>query len=88
MDKIIIKDIRFHGYHGVPAAEREVGGQYEIDATLCLPLVIPGNTDTLGDTIDYAKVVQLIIDVGTQNSFRLIEALAETIATEILKQFL
>ena len=87
MDNIIIKDIRFHGFHGVPAEEREVGGHYEVDAILNYSLANAGKTDTLEHTIDYAKVIDLITNIGTQRSFKLIEALAETIASDILKQF-
>ncbi len=87
MDKIILKGIRFHGHHGVPEAERQVGGHYEIDATLGCPLMNPGRTDALVDTIDYSEVVTRIVEIGTQQSFQLIEALAEKIATVILEQF-
>ena len=87
MDKIILKGIRFHGHHGVPEAERQVGGHYEIDVTLGCPLVNPGRTDALADTIDYSEVVTRIVEIGTQQSFQLIEALAEKIATVILEQF-
>ena len=88
MDKIILKGIRFHGHHGVPEAERQVGGHYEIDATLgCSTLANPGRTDALADTIDYSEVVTRIIEIGTQQSFQLIEALAEKIAAVILEQF-
>ena len=87
MDKIIIKSIKFHGNHGVPEAERQVGGHYEVDATLGCSLVDAGKTDALEDTIDYAGVVDLIVDIGTQKSFQLIEALAETICSEILIRF-
>ena len=87
MDKIILKGIRFHGHHGVPDAERLVGGHYEIDATLGYNLAIPGTTDALTDTIDYAEVVTRIVEIGTQQSFQLIEALAEKIATVLLTQF-
>ena len=87
MDKIILKGIRFHGHHGVPEAERHVGGHYEIDAALGCTLTNPGKTDALADTIDYSEVVTRIIEIGTQQSFQLIEALAEEIATVILEQF-
>ena len=87
MDKIILKGIRFHGHHGVPEAERQVGGHYEIDATLGYPFANAGRTDALVDTIDYTEVVARIIEIGTQQSFQLIEALAEKIATVILEQF-
>ena len=87
MDSIIIKGIRFHGHHGVPEAEREIGGHYKIDATLYCSLMNAGRTDALEDTIDYASLVDLIVDIGTQQSFQLIETLAETIASQILKRF-
>ena len=87
MDKLILKGIRFHGHHGVPEAERHVGGHYEVDVTLGRALVKPGTTDALADTIDYAEVVSRIVEVGTQQSFQLIEALAEKIASVILEQF-
>lgn len=87
MDRIILKDIRFHGFHGVPSEEREVGGHYEVDAIINYSLANAGKTDALEHTIDYAKVVDLITDIGTKKSYKLIEALAETIASEIIKQF-
>lgn len=87
MDKIILKGIQFHGYHGVAEEERQLGQKYEIDLALTTDLSIPGKTDNLAHTIDYAQVVQLVIEIGTQQSFQLFEALAETIAGEILAQF-
>ena len=87
MDKLILKGIRFHGHHGVPEAERQVGGHYEVDATLGCTLVKSGETDALPDTVNYAEVVSRIVDIGTQQSFQLIEALAEKIASVILEQF-
>ena len=87
MDKIILKGIRFHGHHGVPEAERQVGGHYEIDVTLGCNLATAGSTDALMDTIDYAEVVTRIVEIGTQQSFQLIEAFAEKIAAVILAEF-
>ena len=87
MDKIILRDIQFHGYHGVAEAERQLGQKYEIDLELMTDLSAAGKTDDLTDTIDYAQVVQRVIEIGTQGSFQLFEALAETIAESILAQF-
>ena len=87
MDKVILKGIQFHGYHGVAEAERQLGQKYEIDLELMTDLSAAGKTDDLAHTIDYAQVVQLAIDIGTQQSFQLFEALAETIADAILAQF-
>ena len=87
MDKIILKGIRFHGYHGVAEAERQLGQKYEIDLEMMTDLATAGKTDDLAHTIDYAQVVQLVIEIGTQGSFQLFETLAETIAEAVLAQF-
>ena len=87
MDKIILKGIQFHGYHGVVEAERQLGQKYEIDLELTIDLSAASKTDDLAYTIDYAQVVQRVIEIGTQQSFQLLEALAETIAEAILAQF-
>jgi 7,8-dihydroneopterin aldolase/epimerase/oxygenase len=84
---MILKDIRFHGYHGVAEAEREIGQKYELDVELSCDLSAAGQTDDLTHTINYAKVVELIVNIGTERSFQLIEALAEAVATAILNQF-
>ena len=87
MDKIILKGIRFHGYHGVAEAERQLGQKYEIDLEMMTGLATAGKTDDLAHTIDYAQVVQLAVKIGTQQSFQLFETLAETIAEAVLAQF-
>ena len=87
MDKIILKGIRFHGYHGVVEAERQLGQKYEIDLELMTDLATAGKTDDLAHTIDYTQVVQLAVKIGTQQSFQLFETLAETIAEAVLAQF-
>jgi len=87
MDNIIIQGIRFHGNHGVSEEERQVGGHYEVDVTLGCSLVDAGKSDALEDTIDYASVVEFIVNIGTNQSFQLIEALAETMVSEILEKF-
>jgi dihydroneopterin aldolase len=86
-DKIILKGIRFHGYHGTSESERQVGQKYEVDAELICSLAAAGCTDDLGQTVDYAEVVDLIIETGTEKSFHLIEALAERSASRILNRF-
>ena len=87
MDKIILEGLQFHGYHGVAEAERQLGQKYEIDLELITDLSAAGKTDDLTRTIDYAQVVQLVIEIGAGQSFQLFEALAETIADAVLAQF-
>ena len=86
-DKIILKGIRFHGYHGTSESERQVGQKYEVDVELICSLATAGCTDDLDDTVNYTDVVDLIVKIGTEKSFHLIEALAERSASGILNRF-
>lgn len=86
-DRIILKGIRFHGYHGISESERQVGQKYEVDVELICSLSDAGSTDDLKHTVDYGKVVDLIVKTGTEKSFHLIEALAESVASRILSRF-
>ena len=82
MDKITIKGIRFHGYHGIHSAERKIGQKYEVDLEISLDLSTAGKNDDLTKTIDYAKIVDMVLEIGTKRSFHLFEALAESIIIE------
>ncbi|MEW5767828.1 MAG: dihydroneopterin aldolase [bacterium] len=87
MDKIIISGIVFYGYHGTSEAERELGQKFHLDVEIKADLSLAGRSDRLEDTIDYQKVYWLVKEVERDKKYRLLEALAEDIASAILKQF-
>ncbi len=86
-DRIIISGIRFHGFHGLTALEKEIGVRFAIDLEMERDLSKASESDTLSETIDYRKVHQLVLDIGRNESYRLLEKLAGRIASEILKHF-
>jgi dihydroneopterin aldolase len=87
MDKIIMKNMKFFGYHGVYLQEQSEGQDFIIDVEMHLDLRKPGNTDNLEDTIDYSKVYDLIGQISKDNKFRLVERLADVISREILSRY-
>lgn len=87
MDKIILKGIQFYGYHGVSDVEREVGQKYAVDIKIPYNLMPAGKSDNLTDTVNYAKIYKLVTEIGTTESFKLIETLAQKIADAILTSF-
>jgi len=87
MDKIILKGVQFYGYHGVSDEEREVGQKYAVDVEIPYDLKPAGKSDNLRDTVNYAKVYKLVTQVGTTESFKLIETLARKIADAMLTNF-
>ena len=85
-DKIVLHGIQFFGYHGVSPEERQVGGRYAVDVELELDLRPAGQSDNLADTISYSPIHKLVLRIGQEQRFYLIEALAEAIAQAILQQ--
>lgn len=86
-DRLLLRGLTFHGHHGVSEAERDVGGRYVVDLDLECDLAPAGATDDLADTVNYAAVARTVVGVGTGESFRLVEALAEAMATAVLSAF-
>jgi len=58
----------------------------EVDVLLPADLREAGASDELSQTIDYAAIFAIVQQAVEGRSFRLLEALAATIATEILAQ--
>ncbi|TCK93306.1 dihydroneopterin aldolase [Natranaerovirga hydrolytica] len=87
MDKIIMKNLGFYGYHGVLLEENKLGQKFFIDTVLYMDLKKAGKKDAIEDTVSYADVYEHIKDMTENKRFHLIEALAENIADTILKQY-
>ena len=87
MDKILLKDIKLYGYHGVLPKEQEIGQYFHIDVELSVDLTKAGMTDELTNTVDYTKIYDIIVSVNKNNKFRLIETFAHNISREILSTY-
>jgi 7,8-dihydroneopterin aldolase/epimerase/oxygenase len=84
---IRLKNIQVYAYHGAYDHEREHGGRFEIDVDLNADLDRAAVSDNLADTIDYALVHRMVVQVATAKKYSLIESLADTIASEVLRNF-
>jgi dihydroneopterin aldolase len=87
MDHILITGIQFHGYHGVRHEEQQLGQRFVVDLTLSLDLTAAARADSLAATVDYERVCALVVELGTGERFKLLEALAGRMASAILEQF-
>lgn len=87
MDCIRIEGLEFHGFHGVPEAERELGHRYRVDAALELDLRPSAAADDLELTVNYAEVARTLLGVGTGPSVQLVETLAQRMADAVLQQY-
>lgn len=85
-DRIFLEGLSFVGFHGVYPEERQRGQRFEVDLELLCCCALAGQSDRLQDTVDYAALAQLILDVGTARSYHLIEALAAALADAVLQR--
>lgn len=86
-DRIILSAMRFEGRHGVTAAERATPQPFEVDIELLADLQAAGVEDDLARTSDYGQAFAICREVVEATNFRLLEAIAEGIAHELLRAF-
>ena len=87
MDIIFIDDLRIPALIGIYPRERAMPQMLEISLQIGTSIASAGASDNIGDTIDYAEVIErLQAELGVQH-FNLLEKLAEFIAELLLRDF-
>lgn len=87
MDKIILSNLGFYGYHGVLKEESILGQKFFIDIEIYLDTKQAGISDDMNKSVSYADVYEVTKEIVENKRFNLIEALAENIASEVLDKF-
>ncbi|RXZ79309.1 dihydroneopterin aldolase [Paenibacillaceae bacterium] len=87
MDRMILKGMKFFGYHGVFPEENKLGQQYYVDLELAIDLTKASQTDELDHTINYAELHALTKKIVGGKPVKLIEALAGNIASQLLDTY-
>ena len=87
MDKVIIKNMVFSGYHGCEDYEKTNQQPFNIDIEIKLDLTNPMKSDKLETTVNYSSVYDLVREIVEENSFNLIEKLASEIIDGINSNF-
>jgi dihydroneopterin aldolase len=82
-DCVFVRGLEFEGNHGYTAAERRGTRRFRVHLTLELPLVAAAASDRIVDTVDYWKVSEIVVSIGTKSTFKLLEALAGAIGNKI-----
>jgi len=86
-DEILLEGMRFYAYHGVNPEERVLGQRFTVDVALAVDLSWAGQSDDLVDTVSYSAVYKRVRRIVEGEPRNLIEAVAESIAAEILAEF-
>lgn len=87
MDKIYVNEMEFYGYHGVLPEETVLGQRFIVDLVVEADLKSAGVSDDLQESISYVDLFQVCKEVVEGTPYKLIEAVAEKIAEEILIGF-
>ncbi len=84
-DRVFIRDLAIRCIVGVDAEERREKQDVLIQITMHTDLRQAGRTDALEDTVDYRALKKRIIRLVEESQFYLVEALAQSIADECLR---
>jgi dihydroneopterin aldolase len=87
MDIIFIDDLRIQTLIGIYPREKVVPQTIEMSLQIGTLTAGAGTSDNIGDTIDYAKVVERLRADLANEHFNLLEKLAEHVATLLLREF-
>ncbi len=83
---IVLKEVRFHAFHGVMPQERKVGADFLLSLRLGYDISEAMQTDDVADTLNYAEVYQLAKQEMEQPS-ALLEHVAGRIAQTLMQHF-
>ncbi|MBS0248112.1 MAG: dihydroneopterin aldolase [Proteobacteria bacterium] len=86
-DRIFIRGLALHAYHGVMPHEGKVGQTFTLDIDLDIDLTDAARSDKVKDTASYDQVADCAAKAFTGKRFRLIEAAAGAVAEAVLAAY-
>lgn len=57
---IILREVRFHAFHGVMPQERKVGADFTVSLRVGVNLSLPAESDDVADTLNYATLYEVV----------------------------
>lgn len=83
-DRIDLTGIEVYARHGVLEHEQEKAQVFRVDVTAYTDLSVPGESDDLGDALDYSTLALEIREVVGAESHKLIETVAARVADMVM----
>jgi len=85
LDRIEVRGIRAYGRHGANPGERDSAQALDLDLELELDLSRARGSDELRDTLDYAALHALVVDLVRERSYALLERLGDELVQTLLR---
>ncbi|XP_057512973.1 dihydroneopterin aldolase 1-like isoform X1 [Actinidia eriantha] len=86
-DKLVLRGLKFHGFHGVKPEEKKLGQKFLVDVDAWMDLQVAGKSDKLSDTISYTEIYRIVKDVVEGPPHNLLESVAQLIASTTLTKY-
>ena len=87
MDTVFIRDLRVRALVGIFEWERRIRQELRLDLEMGFDIRKAAGSDNIDDALDYKAVSQRVKAHIEESSFQLVEALAESVATLVLREF-
>lgn len=87
MDKIFVNGLKLYAYHGVNPEENTEGQFFVLDIAADVSLFVPCETDSVDDTVSYAKIIKSARKAFLSDKFDLLERAAQCVADNLLNDF-
>lgn len=87
MDTVFIQDLRTAAVIGVEPWERRVRQTLVLDLELGAAVAAAAASDDVADALDYAAVSRYAVAWVEENSFQLVETLADRLAAALRQEF-
>ncbi|CAA7034995.1 unnamed protein product [Microthlaspi erraticum] len=86
-DKLILRGLKFYGYHGAIPEEKTLGQMFMLDIDAFMSLKKAGLSDNLADSVSYVDIYNVAREVVEGSSRNLLESVAELIASKSFESF-
>ncbi|KAL6858718.1 hypothetical protein ACP4OV_017720 [Aristida adscensionis] len=86
-DKLILRGMQFHGFHGVKEEEQKLGQKFLVDVDAWMDLAAAGDSDSIADSVSYTDIYRIAKDVLEGPPHNLLESVAQSIAKSTLLKF-
>lgn len=84
---MFVEAIEFYAYHGASDEEQVVGHRFTVDVAVNVDTAPAAASDALCDAVDYSALAGRIVQIGGAERCRLVETLAERMASALLAEF-
>jgi dihydroneopterin aldolase len=87
MDKIFLEDLRVDAVIGIWEWERRVRQTVRLDLEMATDVRRAAAQDEIESALDYKGIAKRLVQAVAASEFKLVETLAETLASIVIKEF-